>query len=70
MKSNEVYLSYKVYEDIVKMYQDQYKDNPIFMSVFLESLGLSYRGKTQTLGVRFFVVDRQKYFLAKIQYGI
>jgi hypothetical protein len=70
MESNEIFLGQKEYDIIVQAYQDIHKQSPIFMSTFLESLGLSYRGRTKTLGVRFYVIDTQLFFLAKIQYGI
>ena len=70
MESNEVYLEYKSYDILVKAYQESCNHKSIFMTDFLESLGLRYAGKTKTIGVRFFVEDKQKFFLAKIQYGL
>jgi hypothetical protein len=71
MESNEIYLEYKSCDILVNAYQEQCQQKKsIFMTDFLESLGLRYVGKTQTIGVRFFVEDSQKFFLAKIQYGL
>lgn len=70
MASNEIFLLKQSFDDLFKEWKEKNPEAKHPQTTFIESLGLRYLQTTQTMGIRFIVEDPQKYFLAKIQYGI
>jgi len=69
MVSNFVYLSDSIFW---KHYDEWFLRNPDIkhpMTAFYESIGLTYRMTRNGMNIAV-IQDEQKYFLAKIQYGI
>lgn len=70
MESNDVYIMRNVYDNAYEAWLEKNKNVIHGQTVFIESLGLRYIQTLDSFGMRFSIEDKQKYFLAKIQYGL
>lgn len=69
MEFNYVYINSNLFHNLLKEWKERNKEVLLPMTEFCESIGLVYN-RIYKDEYRFVLYDQQKYFLAKIQYGL